>query len=81
MALSKAISFLVICFSSVKKILIYDTISPTPNGKGRMMVEGAAEKQGKVAPPPGAPLCASIKYYTHGKMDMTKNGGARRKRK
>lgn len=37
-------------------------------------VEGAAEKQGKVAPPPGAPLCASTDYYTHGKMDMAKNG-------
>ena len=43
-------------------------------------VEGAAEKQGKVTPPPGAPLCASTDYYTHGKMDMTKNGKARQKR-
>ena len=32
------------------------------------------EKQGKVAPPPGAPLCASTDYYAHGKMDMAKNG-------
>jgi transcriptional regulator with XRE-family HTH domain len=37
-------------------------------------VEGAAEKQGKDAPPPGAPLCASTKYYTHGKIDTAKNG-------
>lgn len=35
------VSFDVICFSSVKKILIYDTISPTPHGKGRIMVAGA----------------------------------------
>ena len=27
------VSFDVICFSSVKKILIYDTISPTPHGR------------------------------------------------
>nr|DAM16675.1 MAG TPA: hypothetical protein [Caudoviricetes sp.] len=43
-------------------------------------MEGATEKQGKDAPPPGAPLCASIKYYTHGKIDIAKNGKARQKR-
>ena len=37
------VSFDVICFSSVKKILIYDTISPTPHGKGRMMVDGGVQ--------------------------------------
>nr|DAT98530.1 MAG TPA: hypothetical protein [Caudoviricetes sp.] len=48
-------------FLREKKILIYDTISPTPNGKGRMMVEGAAEKQGKDAPPPWVRPYAHIK--------------------
>ena len=38
------VSFDVICFSSVKKILIYDTISPTPHGKGRMMVGGGVQR-------------------------------------
>lgn len=41
MALSKAISFLVICFYLLQKILIYDTISPTPHGKGRRWWAGA----------------------------------------
>ena len=45
MALSKAISFLVICFYLLQKMLIYDTISPTPHGKGHMMVVGGGEKQ------------------------------------
>ena len=39
------VSFDVICFSSVKKILIYDTISPTPHGKGRMMVVGGVQRK------------------------------------
>ena len=39
------VSFDVICFSSVKKILIYDTISPTPHGKGRMMVGGGVQRK------------------------------------
>ena len=39
------VSFDVICFSSVKNILIYDTISPTPHGKGRMMVVGGVQRK------------------------------------
>ena len=39
------VSFDVICFSSVKKILIYDTISPTPHGKGRMMAVGGVQRK------------------------------------
>ena len=39
------VSFDVICFSSVKKILIYDTISPTPHGKGRIMVGGGVQRK------------------------------------
>lgn len=44
MALSKAISFLVIFFYLLQKMLIYDTISPTPHGKGRMMVGGGVQR-------------------------------------
>lgn len=45
MALSKAISFLVICFYLLQKELIYDTISPTPHGKGRIMVGGGVQRK------------------------------------
>ena len=65
------------CFYLLQKKLIYDTISPTPRGKSRMMVVGGGEKQRE--PPPGAPLCASTKYYTHGKIDIAKNGETHQK--
>lgn len=45
MALSKAISFLVIFFYLLQKMLIYDTISPTPHGKGRIMVVGGVQRK------------------------------------
>nr|DAH18527.1 MAG TPA: hypothetical protein [Caudoviricetes sp.] len=36
-------------------------------------VEGAVEKQGKVAPPPGAPLCAYQAYRISGAIYRAKN--------
>lgn len=49
------------CFYLLQKMLIYDTILPTPHGKSRIMVVGGGEKQGKVAPPPWVRPYAHIK--------------------
>lgn len=38
------------CFYLLQKMLIYDTILPTPHGKSRMMVVGGGEKQKGTAP-------------------------------